>query len=68
MSRRNKWPESRLYAQSMADYVSTWRAKNAAEGTVLPESERLNAYLKACEAAPHASKGTRRKWKRRLGL
>lgn len=34
----------------------------------LVDSERIAAYLQACQRAPNASEGTRRKWKRALGL
>ena len=30
--------------------------------------ERVESYLEACRRAPLASEGTKRKWRRRLGL
>lgn len=58
----------KIYGPSMADFISQWAGKDRSGGILLTEGERLDAYLKACEAAPGASKATRRKWKRRLGL
>ena len=33
-----------------------------------PPSDRFDAFMRLCQAAPSASSGTKRKWKRRLGL
>lgn len=38
------------------------------ERSSLREGEQLQSYLNACEKAPHASEGTKRKWKRALGI
>ena len=34
----------------------------------LLDSVRIESYLEACRKAPNASEGTKRKWKRALGL
>lgn len=39
-----------------------------AERKGMVDSTTIESYLEACKKAPHASEGTKRKWKRRLGL
>jgi len=39
-----------------------------AERTNLIDSEKAESYLEACRRAPNASTGTKRKWRRALGL
>lgn len=34
----------------------------------LLDSVRIESYLEACRKAPYASEGTKRKWKKALGL
>ncbi len=43
-------------------------ADQLAERRDLVDAERSEAYLEACRKAPHASEGTKRKWRRRLGF
>jgi hypothetical protein len=38
------------------------------ERSNLVDSARAQSYLEACQRAPNASEGTKRKWKRALGL
>ena len=34
----------------------------------LVDSEKIESYLEACRRAPHASEGTKRKWRKALGM
>jgi hypothetical protein len=51
-----------------------WKSRDPSLGDQLAErrdlvdAERSEAYLEACRKAPHASEGTKRKWRRRLGF
>ena len=51
-----------------------WKKRDPSLGDQLAErhnmvdSERVEAYLEASRKAPNASEGTKRKWRRRLGL
>lgn len=35
---------------------------------VIPPAEKFGVYMKLCEKFPHASSGTKKKWRRRIGL
>lgn len=42
--------------------------KQLREREPLVESERMKAYLQACQLAPEASASTKKKWRRALGF
>lgn len=51
----------------------TWKKRDPSLRDQLAErkevdSEAYASYLNACTKAPHASEGTKKKWKRALGL